>query len=180
MDEYIINRRRETAAQIMEAMARAGLSRKEFAAKMGKNPSEVTRWLSGKHNFTSDLLAQISFTLGTDITGVPAVPCSTLVDGYESMERKSYLNDSGAIAGLCPLPSMSVSLSVYKGLCTLAGKSGISLAAYAERILALESSKALPNAADFAGILTDENYPDADEMVARLRGLRKFRRAEEL
>lgn len=181
MDDYIVNRRRETAAQIMAAMTAAGLSRKEFAVKMGKSPSEVTRWLSGNHNFTSDLLAHISLVLGTDITGVAAYDeCNKIVDGYENIaEKKNYLNDSSS-AALCPIPSISVTPAVYKSLCSLARRSGMSLAKYAERALALESSKALPEAADFAGIWTDSEYPDADEMVATLRSIRNFRGVKEL
>lgn len=32
-------------------MQERGLSKKEFADQLGKRPSEITRWLSGQHNF---------------------------------------------------------------------------------------------------------------------------------
>ena len=36
------------------------LTKKEFADSIGKRPSEVTRWLSGQHNFTIRTLAMLS------------------------------------------------------------------------------------------------------------------------
>ena len=61
------------AEQIEDALKKRGLSRKQFADLMGRRPSEVTKWLSGKHNFTIALLQEISDVLGTSITGVEDV-----------------------------------------------------------------------------------------------------------
>jgi predicted transcriptional regulator len=44
-----------------------GLSQKEFANKRGKTEAEVSRWLSGSHNFTLKTLARISAVLGKDL-----------------------------------------------------------------------------------------------------------------
>ena len=41
-----------------------GLSKKQFAAQLGKRPSEITRWLSGQHNFTVSTLAMLSTFFG--------------------------------------------------------------------------------------------------------------------
>lgn len=41
-------------------MSKRGLSKKEFAEAIGKCPSEVTKWLSGQHNFTLRTLAMLS------------------------------------------------------------------------------------------------------------------------
>lgn len=57
-----------TAARIADAMEAAGLSKSQFARKMGKSPSEITKWLSGTHNFTIDSLQEISAVLGVEIT----------------------------------------------------------------------------------------------------------------
>ena len=57
-----------TAARIADAMQAAGLSKSQFARKMGKSPSEITKWLSGTHNFTIDSLQEISAVLGVEIT----------------------------------------------------------------------------------------------------------------
>ena len=57
-----------TAARIADAMKAAGLSKSQFARKMGKSPSEITKCLSGTHNFTIDSLQEISAVLGVEIT----------------------------------------------------------------------------------------------------------------
>lgn len=43
-----------------------GISQQELAGKMGKRPSEVSKWLSGNHNFTIDTLSDIGYYLDTD------------------------------------------------------------------------------------------------------------------
>lgn len=65
----LVARRMRIAAQIADAMDAAGIGKKQLAEKMGKCPSEVTKWLSGTQNFTSDVLAEISQVLGVEITG---------------------------------------------------------------------------------------------------------------
>ncbi|TAG49095.1 MAG: XRE family transcriptional regulator [Runella slithyformis] len=49
-------KRMQLAAQIDDALRQRGLTNQEFAFMMGKKPSEVTRWLSGTHNFTTETL----------------------------------------------------------------------------------------------------------------------------
>ena len=41
-------------------MKERGLSKKQFADAIGKRPCEITKWLSGQHNFTISTLAKIS------------------------------------------------------------------------------------------------------------------------
>lgn len=41
-------------------MQERGLTKKQFADQIGKRPSEITRWLSGQHNFTVFTLAMLS------------------------------------------------------------------------------------------------------------------------
>ena len=43
-----------------------GISQQDLAGKMGKQPSEVSKWLSGNHNFTIDTLSDIGYYLDTD------------------------------------------------------------------------------------------------------------------
>ena len=51
-------------------MKEKGLSRKQLADAMGKRPSEITRWLSGEHNFTISTLAMLSSFFGQPIVTV--------------------------------------------------------------------------------------------------------------
>ena len=41
-------------------MREKGLTKKQFAEAIGKRPNEITRWLSGEHNFTIATLAMLS------------------------------------------------------------------------------------------------------------------------
>ncbi len=51
------------AARIDDAIKAKGWKRKDFAEALGKTPSEITKWLSGTHNFTSDTLFDIEHVL---------------------------------------------------------------------------------------------------------------------
>lgn len=47
-----------------------GLSKKQLAEAIGKRPSEITRWLSGEHNFTISTLAMLAAFFGEPIVSV--------------------------------------------------------------------------------------------------------------
>ena len=61
----------EIADRIDAILKEKGLSQKELAAKMGKRESEISRWLTGRHNFTTNTLADISLALGEPVVCVP-------------------------------------------------------------------------------------------------------------
>lgn len=42
------------------------ITQQSLAGKMGKQPSEVSKWLSGDHNFTIDTLSDIGYYLDVD------------------------------------------------------------------------------------------------------------------
>lgn len=66
------------AAKIYDAMKAKGWNQKTFAEKMGKQPSEISKWLSGTHSFTSDTLWSIGDMLGVDL-----LPVNNQVRGKE-------------------------------------------------------------------------------------------------
>ena len=51
-------------------MQEKGLSKKQLADAIGKRPSEITRWLSGEHNFTISTLAMLASFFGQPIITV--------------------------------------------------------------------------------------------------------------
>lgn len=53
--------------RLEELMKEKELSRKQLADALGKRPSEITRWLSGEHNFTIATLAMLSTFFGKPI-----------------------------------------------------------------------------------------------------------------
>lgn len=56
--------------RIAELMNNRHLSRKQFADALGRRPCEVTKWLSGQHNFTISTLAMLSTFFGQPIITV--------------------------------------------------------------------------------------------------------------
>lgn len=55
------------AIRIKECMQNKGLDVFQFAELIGKNTSEITKWLSGTQNFTIDILVEIAYILDVDI-----------------------------------------------------------------------------------------------------------------
>ncbi len=56
--------------RIYKLMQEKGLSKSEFARSIGKRPCEITKWLSGQHNFTLSTLAMLSSFFGQPIITV--------------------------------------------------------------------------------------------------------------
>ena len=44
------------AARIQDALDSNGMKKKDLAKNLKKQPSEITKWLSGTHNFTTETL----------------------------------------------------------------------------------------------------------------------------
>lgn len=60
----------EISDRIDALMRQRGLSKKQFADALGRRPSEITKWLSGQHNFTIATLAMLSSFFGKPIVTV--------------------------------------------------------------------------------------------------------------
>lgn len=60
----------EISNRIEELMREKGLTKKQFADALGKRPCEVTKWLSGQHNFTIATIAMLSTFFGRSIVTV--------------------------------------------------------------------------------------------------------------
>jgi len=52
---------------ISSLLKERGWSQKEFANRLGKHESEVSRWLSGLHNLTLESIVKMEVALGTEI-----------------------------------------------------------------------------------------------------------------
>ena len=59
------------AERIDYLLKKRGISQKELAMKMGKRESEVSRWLTGRHNLTIKTIARISAVLGEPVISIP-------------------------------------------------------------------------------------------------------------
>lgn len=58
------------AARIEDLMRAKGFTNSQFAEKVGKSPSEVTKWLSGTQNLTIDILTEIAFALNVPVAAL--------------------------------------------------------------------------------------------------------------
>src|SRR6266508_326111 len=61
----------DIASQIYEYMKEQNMSQRELANKLGKSESEISKWLSGSHNFTIETVAKVEDVLNEDILLVP-------------------------------------------------------------------------------------------------------------
>ena len=58
------------AARIDDAIKAKGWKKRDLAMKMKKQPSVITKWLSGTHNFESDTLFELEYHLGINLVQV--------------------------------------------------------------------------------------------------------------
>lgn len=109
--------------------------------------------LGGNHNFTSDLLAEISETLGVEISGCESHTSAT-VCGYGSLQEPA--SDTGMSI---VLPS-DLSHALYRK----SKSEGMSAREYASKVLAAALSRKEMSAHDFYGALGDE-FPGVSELA---------------
>ena len=56
--------------RIHEILKEKGLKQKDLALRLGKNESEISKWMRGTHNLTIDTLVSIENVLGEPIIEV--------------------------------------------------------------------------------------------------------------
>lgn len=57
--------------RISEVLEEKEMTQKHLADKLGKQPSEISKWLNGEHNFTLRSLAKLQAELGEVLLEVP-------------------------------------------------------------------------------------------------------------
>ena len=60
----------EIVERIFHIMERKNLNQNNLAKMLGKTPSEISKWLSGTHNFTLKSIQKLEFVLGQPILKV--------------------------------------------------------------------------------------------------------------
>lgn len=66
-----ISKNLEISNQVFSLLDKKGISQKDFAILLDKNESEVSRWLSGRHNLTLKSIAKMESILDSDIITTP-------------------------------------------------------------------------------------------------------------
>lgn len=69
----------DIANRIADILREKKMTQREFASLMGKRESEISRWLTGSHGFTTKTLAKMSAVLGEAIIEVPQHKPSQIV-----------------------------------------------------------------------------------------------------
>ena len=60
----------EIAERISEVLKSNNLTQKDFARRLHKRESEVSKWMTGRHNFTMQTIAKIETALGCKIINI--------------------------------------------------------------------------------------------------------------
>jgi transcriptional regulator with XRE-family HTH domain len=101
LDQAKTDAKMEIAAKIAHAMKFKNWKKKDLLKAVGKdNPSIITKWLSGTHNFTTDTLVELEHALDIELIGrdkpiLQATLKFQVVINQEGMktEKMSYFND---------------------------------------------------------------------------------------
>ncbi|MCH8534860.1 MAG: helix-turn-helix transcriptional regulator, partial [Flavobacteriaceae bacterium] len=65
--DRFIERNLEITQQVCVILKNRGIKKSEFAKMLGKQASEVSKWLSGTHNLTLKSITKMEIALGVDL-----------------------------------------------------------------------------------------------------------------
>ena len=82
------------ASHISEILERKGWSKTDLAIAMGKTNAEISKWMSGQHNFTIETIAKLEAALGEDIISVKKYRKPVAGYAQRSSDKRRYLSDS--------------------------------------------------------------------------------------
>ena len=91
LDSEMVKNKMLIAVRIAKGIEKRNLTKSKFAKLLGRQPSEVTKWLSGTHNFTVDLLTEIGKEL--DIQFFVESPLSHPVEVPLKVVSKAVLQE---------------------------------------------------------------------------------------
>lgn len=69
--KIFVDKYADIVVRINQLLKERQYSQKELAEKLDKNPSEISKWLAGNHNFTLRSIAKLEAELGETILYVP-------------------------------------------------------------------------------------------------------------
>ena len=58
------------AERIIEILKKYNLTQKDLARKLHKRESEISKWLTGRHNFTIQTIAKVETALGCKLINI--------------------------------------------------------------------------------------------------------------
>lgn len=69
--KIFVDKYADIVVRVNQLLKEKGITQKELADKMDKNPSEISKWLGGNHNFTLLSISKLEAELGETILYVP-------------------------------------------------------------------------------------------------------------
>ena len=84
----------DIANRIEKILERKGWSQADFARAAGKKEAEISKWMSGQHNFTIRTIAKIENVLGDKILHVKQFRSNT-TNGFQ---HQMYKNSTSSIS----------------------------------------------------------------------------------
>lgn len=82
--------------RIGEILKRKGWSQADLAKAMGKQEAEISKWLSGSHNFTIATIAKIEAALEEDIISVKKYRKTIAGYAQKPESKRKWLSDNKA------------------------------------------------------------------------------------
>jgi transcriptional regulator with XRE-family HTH domain len=70
--EKLVEKNLAIANKIYEMLQERGLKSADLARMLNKKPSEISKWLTGTHTFTTKTITKIETVLGVDIIHIEA------------------------------------------------------------------------------------------------------------
>ncbi len=102
-----VNLNIDIANRIADILHEKKMTQREFASLMGKRESEVSRWLTGSHGFTTKTLAKMASVLGEDIIEVKKHKAPQIIVmpvncfyAFNDAQSKSFTNTEPAFCRL--------------------------------------------------------------------------------
>jgi len=79
--KYYLRKHADIIYRVKQLLKEKGLTQQNFAEKMGKQPSEISKWFKGEHNFTLKSITKMEAELGEDIINIPYKKQYIVADG---------------------------------------------------------------------------------------------------
>jgi len=95
-----VKKRMMLAARIEDGITAKGWKKKDLAEALNKQPSEITKWLSGTHNFTSDTLWDIEDVLDIELISLTDKKQEQVTNYYLTVSQKTETKPSIIINNL--------------------------------------------------------------------------------
>ncbi|MCQ2336174.1 MAG: helix-turn-helix domain-containing protein [Paludibacteraceae bacterium] len=148
------------AERIELILQKRGMTHRDFANLLGKRESEISRWMSGKHNFTIATIADIEFALKESI-----IEYTTQTDVLLAAEQACAYNTPDSLRTTCigllnRTDDINVLFSIQKNIENLINSVGMNNSKSDDFIksLQLRGGRSVPNNVNGIECLIEEKY----------------------